>query len=116
MLQIKNKNIIQAAFDVALFDINNANVNKHFEDRYKPLVSSAMRTRWQEQDKCLICNFTNNKIFAIGEGDDIRTLKTKNDMSIELHKDFKSFDEAVEFFKRTIHHKIFNSNNKNEQK
>lgn len=107
MLQISNKQIIQAAFDVALFDINNINVQKHANSKYKPLVSTTLKLRWQNET--LICDFTDNKIFAIGEGDNIDVLKTKDDMSIELHKDFKSFDEAVNYFTRTIHHKIFNS-------
>lgn len=107
MLQISNKQIIKAAFDVALFDINNINVQKHANSKYKPLVSTTLKLRWQNET--LICDFTDNKIFAIGEGDNIDILKTKDDMSIELHKDFKNFDEAVNYFTRTIHHKIFNS-------
>lgn len=114
MLEIQNQPIIHAAFDVALFNINNINVQKHANSKYKPLVSTTLKLRWQNET--LICNFTNNKIFAIGEGDNIDILKRKDDMSIVLHKDFRNFDEAVNYFTRTIHHKIFNSKNNGRTK
>lgn len=112
MIQISNKQIIQAAFNVALFDINNINCQKHANSRYKPLVSTTMKTKWN--GKSLLCNFTNNKIFSIGNGDDVDVLKSRDDVSIELKKNFNSFDDTVDYFTHVIHHKIFKSNSKNE--
>lgn len=104
MLKIQNQPIIRAAFNVALFNINNTNCNKHYRSKYKPLVSTTIETN--SNDKNLVCNFKNNMIYAVYD-DNAVLLKTKNDISITLKKDFESFRDAVDYFTRVIHHKIF---------
>lgn len=104
MLKIQNQSIIKAAFNVALFNINNTNCNKHYRSKYKPLVSSTIETNNNGEN--LICNFKDNKIFAIYSNNAV-LLKEKSDMSITLKKDFESFRDAVDYFTRVIHHKIF---------
>jgi len=94
---------LKAAFGVALYTVNNDNVAKHRNDQYTPLVQ--VNFRCQQRKDGVYCCFDNNVIYAINHT--VETLKTAEQTTIVLKRDFVSFDDAVDYFRRVIQHKIF---------
>jgi len=105
MLKISDEKTIYAAFQIALFEINQQNANKYYKSKYVPLVCSQIKTKFTGEELVLL--FSNNMIFAIDyKNNSQKILKKVDDYYLSLKKDFSSFDEAVDYIKKIIQKQV----------
>lgn len=94
---------LKVAFNIALYTVNNDNVVKHQNDPYTPLVQVDFKC--QQKNDGMYCYFNNNVIYAINHT--IKVLRTAEQMTVILKREFTSLDDAVDYFRKVIQHKIF---------
>lgn len=97
--------MLRAAFQIALFNVNKWNVDKHEKSKYIPLVSTTMYV--ERKNETFEATFKQNEIFKIGFFDNIDVLRESPEVTITLDKSFKSFCEIVKYFQKVIHKKVF---------